>query len=63
LVDPTDHEEFGRAVLGLLADGDGAGRIGTDAHRRILDEFLDPRQLVQFGDVMEGILDTSDRGR
>jgi trehalose synthase len=57
LVDPTDYEEFGRAVSGLLADGDGAARIGADAHRRILDEFLDPRQLVQFGDVLEGILD------
>lgn len=63
LVDPTDYEEFGRAVSGLLTDGDEAARIATDAHRRILDEFLDPRQLVQFGDVLEGILDTSDRSR
>jgi trehalose synthase len=63
LVDPTDYEEFGRAVSGLLADGDEAARIGTDAHRRILDEFLDPRQIVQFGEVLEAILDTSDHGR
>ena len=61
LVDPADHEEFGRAVSGLLADGDGAVRIGREAHRRILDEFLDPRQLVQFGEVLDGILDTSAR--
>jgi trehalose synthase len=63
LVDPTDYEQFGEAVSGLLADGDGAARIGTNAHRRILDEFLDPRQLVQFGDVLEGILDDSDGSR
>jgi trehalose synthase len=63
LVDPTNYEEFGRAVSGLLADGDGAARIGREAHRRILDEFLDPRQLVQFGEVLERILDTSARSR
>jgi trehalose synthase len=63
LVDPADHEEFGRVVSGLLADGDGAARIGREAHRRILDEFLDPRQLVQFGEVLDGILDTSARKR
>jgi trehalose synthase len=61
LVDPTDYEEFGRAVSGLLADGDGAARIGREAHRRIVDEFLDPRQLVQFGQVLERILNTSGR--
>jgi trehalose synthase len=57
LVDPTDHQEFGRALSGLLEDGDGAARMGREAHRRVLDEFLDPRHLVQFGQVLQGILD------
>jgi glycosyltransferase involved in cell wall biosynthesis len=57
LVDPTDHQDFGRALSGLLEDGDGAARMGREAHRRILDEFLDPRHLVQFGEVLQGILD------
>jgi hypothetical protein len=35
--------------------------MGREAHRSMIDEFLDTRQLVKFGEVLEGILDTSDR--
>jgi trehalose synthase len=63
LVDPTDHQEFGRALSGLLEDGDGAARMGREAHRRVLDEFLDPRHLVQFGQVLQGILDAPGQDR
>jgi trehalose synthase len=60
LVDPTDQLEFANTISRLLEDGDGASRIGQEAHRRIVDRFLDPRQLVQFGEVLQELVDGSD---
>ena len=45
--DPTDLPSFGRAVETLLEDREGARRMGAEAHRRVLEDYLAPRRLTQ----------------
>jgi trehalose synthase len=55
LVDPRDLAAFGRAVHGLLADEAAAARLGDAAHERIRDDFLEPRHLAQWVEVIAGL--------
>ena len=57
LVDPLDLAAFGDAVNGLLADPERAERMGDEAHRRVRDEFLGPRHLIQYLHVFEGLIE------
>ena len=57
LVDPLDLPGFGDAVNGLLSDGGRAEKMGEEAHRRVRDEFLGPRHLIQYLHVFEGLIE------
>jgi trehalose synthase len=56
LVDPDDLRTFGTRVSGLLADPHGAERMGLAAQVRVRDEFLGPRQLGQYVELLERVL-------
>jgi trehalose synthase len=53
--DPGDLPAFGKAVETLLEDRDGAMRMGAEAHRRALDDYLAPRRLTQELDPVERV--------
>jgi trehalose synthase len=50
--DPRDLDEFGRAVRKLLDDPALATRLGQAAHERVREEFLGPRHLMQYLDLI-----------
>jgi trehalose synthase len=56
LVAPADLHGFGERVSALLADLQGAERIGEAAQRRVRDHFLGPRHLGQYAELLEGML-------
>ncbi|MGO9883121.1 MAG: glycosyltransferase [Solirubrobacteraceae bacterium] len=51
--DPRDLRAFGSAVVGLLSDRDRARRIGVAAQERVRDNFLGPRHLAQYFELIE----------
>lgn len=55
--DPTDLAEFGEAVRDLLTDPDRATKMGADAQERVRDEFLGPRQLMQYLKLIAGLIE------
>lgn len=55
--DPTDLAEFGKAVTRLLDDEDGARRVGRAAQERVRNQFLGPRHLMQYVDLISKLLD------
>jgi trehalose synthase len=50
--DPNDLAAFANAVRSLLDDPERARRLGSQAHRRVRERFLGPRQLAQYADLM-----------
>ena len=54
--DPRDLRVFGDAVRGLLEDPDGAGEMGKRARQRVRSEFLGPRHLMQYVDLIGNLL-------
>jgi trehalose synthase len=56
LVDPADLAAFGAAVARVLADPELAHRLGAAARQRVRAEFLGPRHLTQWADVVLGVL-------
>ena len=46
--DPRDLEAVGQAVVDLLTETDKAARMGVAARRRVQQQFLAPRQLIQW---------------
>jgi trehalose synthase len=56
LDDPLDLATYGEAVVGLLRDPDRAQRLGTEAQRRVRDEFLAVRSLIQYLDLMDRLV-------
>ena len=54
--DPTDLAEFGGAVRGLLTDADRATQMGADAQERVRAEFLGPRHLMQYVELITGLI-------
>jgi len=57
LDDPTDLDAAAGAIDGLLDDPARAGAIGTAARERIRQSFLGTRQLVQYMQLIERMLD------
>jgi trehalose synthase len=57
LVDPADLAAVGSAIDGLLDDPDRAGRIGEAGRQRVIEEFLGTRHLLQYLDLLQGMLD------
>jgi trehalose synthase len=55
LVDPHDLPAFGDAVVRLLRDPALARRLGEAARARVREEFLEPRHLHQWFDVVQRI--------
>lgn len=58
LADPNDLPMFGDAVCRLLADPPRARAIGEAARLRVRDEFLAPRHLLQYVDLLASLLAT-----
>ena len=56
LADPGDLETFGGLIAELLNDPRRAASIGAEAQGRIRDEFLGPRHLMQYLDLISGLL-------
>jgi trehalose synthase len=56
LDDPEDLPAYAEAVLALLADGARAAAIGAAAHERVRTEFLGTRHLIQYLNLLEGLL-------
>ncbi len=52
LKDPTDLEAFGQALGCLLESRELAQRLGRSARRRVLSQFLAPRHLTQYVDLL-----------
>ena len=59
LSDPSDLEEYGGAVTGLLSDQPRAERIGRAAQRYVVDHFLGSRHLLQYLKVFEELTKSS----
>lgn len=57
LDDPADLETFAATCDGLLADPERAARIGAAARRRVLDQFLGSRHLVQYLRLIDELLE------
>jgi trehalose synthase len=51
--DPKDLAEYGSAVAALLADEDRARKLGKRAQERVREEFLGPRHLTDYLDLIE----------
>jgi len=54
--DPEDLDEYGDAVLKLLQDKAAAQRMGEEAQRRVREEFLGPRSLIQYAGLIEKLI-------
>jgi trehalose synthase len=52
LDDPSDLASFGRATTILLEDHERAARLGREAHRRVRQDYLAPRRLIQELDLI-----------
>jgi trehalose synthase len=55
LDDPQDLATFGNACTELLGDPDRAATIGAAARRRVTEQFLGTRHLVQYLRLLEGM--------
>jgi trehalose synthase len=56
LDDPRDLRSYGAEVDSLLDDGDRATRLGQAAMERVRAEFLGPRHLIQYFELVSKLL-------
>lgn len=56
LADPHDLGEAGRAIAGLLADGERARRIGLAAREQVRHHFLGPQHLGRYFEVIRRLI-------
>jgi trehalose synthase len=54
--DPKDLSEFGSCVLSLLEDAESAERMGQEARSRVRTDFLGPRHLMQYLELVDRLL-------
>ncbi|MGI9557007.1 MAG: glycosyltransferase [Solirubrobacterales bacterium] len=54
--DASDLRSFGRAVSSLLGDRTTRERMGRAARERVRDQFLVTRHLLQYADLLSGVL-------
>jgi trehalose synthase len=57
LDDPSDLGAFGRATTTLLEERERAARLGQEAHRRVRQDYLAPRRLIQELDLIQRLTD------
>ena len=55
--DPYDLAGFAEAVRTLLDDPERASKLGAAAHDRVCQHFLGPRQLEQYADLTDELLE------
>jgi len=58
LDDPSDLDAYGDALAGLLDRPADCARMGDNAHRFVLQEFVGDRQLLQYAALLEHLLST-----
>lgn len=56
LVEPMDHLGLVRAVTSLLKNGEFADALGAAAMERVRDEYLAPRHLIRYLELIDRIL-------
>jgi trehalose synthase len=56
LVAPDDRRAFGERVRQLLDDPHAAERMGEAAQTRVREQFLGPRHLGEYLELLEGLL-------
>ena len=54
--DPADLESVGAAIAALLREPERAEAIGQAARQRVIDQFLGTRHLIQYMNLLEGLL-------
>jgi trehalose synthase len=54
--DPTDLEAVARAVDGFISEPARAAEVGEAARRRVIDQFLGTRSLLQYMELLETLL-------
>jgi trehalose synthase len=54
--DPADLESVGAAIAALLREPERAGAIGQAARQRVIEQFLGTRHLVQYMNLLDGLL-------
>jgi trehalose synthase len=55
--DPSNLEDFGAAVVALLADSERAETLGCAAQARVRRNFLGPHHLGRYFELIEGLID------
>jgi trehalose synthase len=58
--DPADLVGFGTAIDGLLRDPVRAARLGEAARERVRDQFLGTRQLIQYLNLLDRLVNNPD---
>jgi trehalose synthase len=61
--DPRDLGAFADAILGLLAEPARAERLGRAARRRVIDRFLAVRRLVEYVELVAGLVRPAEEAR
>jgi trehalose synthase len=56
VADPTDLVAFGAIVDSLLHDPSERQGLGQEARRRVLDQFMGDRHLIQYGQLLDELL-------
>jgi trehalose synthase len=56
LDDPTDLDALADALVGLLASPADIARMGDNARRYVIDEFVGDRHLLQYADLIERLI-------
>jgi trehalose synthase len=54
--DPANLDEYGEAVTDLLKNDEKCERLGREAQRRVRNEFLGPRSLMQYVGLIEKLI-------
>ena len=51
--DPTDLKAFGAALGRVFADHELADYLGANAHERVREDFLGPRHLARYAELLD----------
>jgi trehalose synthase len=54
--DPADLATFAREIKRVLSDDEMAASLGREAYRRVCDDFLGPRQLMQYSELINELV-------
>jgi trehalose synthase len=57
LDDPNDLSEFGSALASLLADPVRVAQLGASARRRVVEQYLGDRHLLDYARLIEELVE------